>query len=79
MKAIAPNNWYQNLWFEMVDEGKIKVKRFDGVNFGFWKMQTEDYLYQKDLYLPLGGKTHKPKEMSDSEREILNRKALGAI
>ena len=51
----------------MVDEGKIKVKRFDGVNFGFWKMQTEDYLYQKDLYLPLGGKTHNPKEMSDGE------------
>ena len=42
-------------------------------------MKIGDYLYQKDLYLSLGGKTHKPKEMSDSEWEILDRKALGAI
>jgi len=37
------------------------------VNFELWKMQIEDYLYKKDFYLPLGGKTHKPKEMSDGE------------
>jgi len=30
-------------------------------------MQIEDYLYQKDLYLPLGGKAKKPKKMSDGE------------
>jgi len=42
-------------------------------------MQIEDYLYQKDPYLLLGEKTNKPKEMSDGEWEILDRKALGEI
>ena len=45
----------------MADEKKIRVERLNGVNFEFWKMQIKDYLYQKDLYLPLGRKTHKPK------------------
>jgi len=30
-------------------------------------MQIEDYMYQKDLYLPLGGKAQKSKEISDGE------------
>ena len=58
---------------------KIKVERFNGVNFRFWKMQIEDYMYLKDLYLSLNGKTHKPKEMSNVEWEILDRKTIGAI
>ena len=29
------------------DEGKVKIEKFDGADFGFWKMQIEDYLYQK--------------------------------
>ena len=29
------------------DEGKVKIEKFDGVDFGFWKMQIEGYLYQK--------------------------------
>ena len=40
-------------------------------------MQIEDYLYQKDLYLPLEGK--KPESMSDSEWMILDRKSLATI
>ena len=39
----------------------------------------EDYLYQKDIYLPLGGKARKPTSMIDEEWEILDRKALGTI
>ncbi|BBH08021.1 hypothetical protein Prudu_020102 [Prunus dulcis] len=35
------------------DEGKMKIEKFDGADFGFWKMQIEDYLYQKKLYQPL--------------------------
>jgi len=31
------------------DEGKVKIEKFDGANFGFWKMQIEDYLYQKKI------------------------------
>ncbi|KAH9572874.1 hypothetical protein CY35_02G174400, partial [Sphagnum magellanicum] len=34
------------------------------MNFSFWRMQMEDYLYQKDLYLPI---VEKPKDMSDEE------------
>ena len=39
----------------------------------------EDYLYKKDLYLPLGGKTKMPMGMKDEEWNLLNRKALGTI
>ncbi|KAK8919454.1 hypothetical protein KSP39_PZI021448 [Platanthera zijinensis] len=62
-----------------MEEGKVKIDKFDGKNFGFWKMQMKDYLYQRDLYLPLGGKKDKPKDMNDKKWEVLDRKALGAI
>jgi hypothetical protein len=39
----------------------------------------EDYLYQKDLFLPLCGVAKKPTSMKDEEWEILDRKALGMI
>jgi hypothetical protein len=42
-------------------------------------MQMEDYLYQKDLFLPLSGVAKKPAAMKDEEWEILDRKALGTI
>ena len=42
-------------------------------------MKMEEYLYQKDLYLSLGGKTKKSVTMKDEEYEVLNRKALGTI
>lgn len=63
----------------MADDNKSRIERFDGSNFGFWKMQVEDYLYQIDLYLPLEGKQVKPTDMMDREWEILDCKALGAI
>ena len=40
----------------MAEDGKFRVEKFNGKNFALWKMQMEDYLYQKDLYLPLSGK-----------------------
>ena len=46
-----------------------KIEKFDGTNFGFWKMQMEDYLYQKDLYLPLG---EKPTDMKDADWKLLD-------
>ena len=46
-------------------EDKTKIEKFNGHNFGWWRMQIEDYLYQKDLYLPLEGE--KPDSMSDSD------------
>ena len=39
----------------------------------------EDYLYQKDLFLPLGGVAKKPTTMKDEEWDILDKKALGTI
>ena len=39
----------------------------------------EDYLYQRDLYLPLSGKTMKPTSMTYKEWDILDRKARGTI
>ena len=63
----------------MADEGKFTVEKFIGQNFQLWKMQMEDYLYQKDLFLPLSGVAKKPASMKDKEWEILDRKVLGTI
>jgi hypothetical protein len=42
-------------------------------------MKMEYYLYQKDLFLPLGGIEKKSMTMKDEEWEVLDRKALGTI
>jgi hypothetical protein len=42
-------------------------------------MKMEDYLYQKDLFLPLGRIAKKSMTMKDEEWEVLDRKALGTI
>ena len=59
------------------DEGKVKLKKFYGANFGFWKMHIEDYLYQKKLYQPLSEKEAKGYE--DEDWTLLDRQALGVI
>ncbi|KAK2982064.1 hypothetical protein RJ640_003189 [Escallonia rubra] len=61
----------------MAKEGKGKIEKFNGMNFQWWKMQVEDYLYQNDLYLPLVGE--KPKALNASEWAILDRKALATV
>jgi hypothetical protein len=63
----------------MLEDRKFRVKKFNGKNYQLWKMQMEDYLYQKDLFLPLGRITKKPVAMKDEEWEILDIKALGMI
>jgi hypothetical protein len=63
----------------MVEDGKFRVEKFNGQNYQLWKMQMEDYLYQKDLFLPLGGIEKKLMTMKDEEWEVLDRKALGMI
>ena len=52
------------------DEEKIKIDKFDGKDFDFWKMQIENYLYQKRLHLPLGGK--KLEDMSQADGDLLD-------
>lgn len=39
----------------------------------------DDYLYHKDLFLPLGRITKEPTTMKDEEWEVLDRKALETI
>ncbi|CAO2827530.1 unnamed protein product [Amaranthus hypochondriacus] len=59
------------------DKGEVKLEKFDGKDFGFWKMQIGDYLYQKKLYQPLEEK--KPEGMQEAEWKLLDRQALGVI
>jgi len=51
----------------MVEETRnaSRIEKIDGTNFGFWRMQIKDYLYEKKLHLPLLGK--KPATMKDDE------------
>ena len=62
-----------------MEEGKFRVKKFKIQNYQLWKMQMEDCLYQKDLYLSLGEKTKQWMPMKDKEWEVLNIKVLGTI
>lgn len=39
----------------MEDDKKGKIEKFYGNNFLWIKMQMEDYLYQKNIYLSLIG------------------------
>ena len=53
------------------------IEKFDGTNFAYWRMQIEDYLYRKQLHLPLLGT--KPKAMKAEEWALLDRQVLGVI
>ena len=63
----------------MSEDGKFRVEKFNDQNYLLWKMQMEDYLHQKDLFLPLGGVAKNSMTMKDKEWEILDRKALRTI
>jgi hypothetical protein len=64
----------------MSEDGKLTVEKFNGQNYQLWKMSMEDYLYQKDLFLPLGGLAKiQSTTMKDEEWDILDRKSLGMI
>jgi hypothetical protein len=49
----------------MAEDGKFRVEKFNDQNYQLWKMKMEDYLYQKDLFLPLGGITKKSMTMKE--------------
>jgi len=63
----------------MVEDGRFRVKKFNGQDYQLWKMQMEDYLYQRDLYLPLSEKIKKSTSMIDTQWNILDKKELGTI
>jgi hypothetical protein len=64
---------------EMAEDGKFRVEKFNDQNYHLWKMEMEYYLYQKDLFLPLGQIENNMTTMKDEEWEVLDRKALGMI
>ena len=53
------------------------IEKFDGTNFAYWRMQIEDYLYGRQLHLPLLGT--KPEAMKAEEWALLDRQVLGVI
>ena len=53
------------------------IEKFNGIDFGLWRMQIEDYLYGKKLHLPLLGE--KLATMKDDEWTLLNRQVLEVI
>ena len=61
----------------MTGQGSSQIEKFDGSDFGYWKMQVEDYLYKKNLYQPLTGL--KREAMSATHWALLDRKALGFV
>jgi hypothetical protein len=63
----------------MAEDGKFRVEKFNGQNYQLWKMKMEYYLYQNDLFLPLGGIAKNLTAMKDEEWKALDRKALGTI
>ena len=50
------------------------IEKFDGTDFAYWRMQIEDYLYER---LPLLGT--KPEAMKAEEWALLDRQVLGVI
>ena len=61
----------------VLDKGKFEIEKFDGRDFGYWKMQIEDYLFQKQLHEPLLGEM--PENMKQKDWDLLDRQALGVI
>ena len=60
------------------EEGKgSRIEKFDGTDFAYWRMQSEDYLYGKKLHLPL--LETKPETMKDEDWNLLDRQVLGVI
>jgi hypothetical protein len=51
----------------MEENGKFRVEKFNGPNYQLWKMKMEDYLYHKDIFLPLGGIQKNPRTLKDEK------------
>lgn len=61
----------------MSEDTKIRIEKFEGQDFAWWKMQVEDLLCQKDLLQVLTG--NKPEKVKDDEWADMDRKALAVI
>lgn len=56
---------------------RLPVEKFNGIDYDFWRIQIEDYLYGKDLHLRLG--ENKPNVMKEEEYKLLDQKAMSVV
>ena len=54
-----------------------RIEKFDGIDFAYWRMQIEDYLYGRKLHFPLLGT--KLESMKAKEWALLDRQVIGVI
>ena len=62
----------------MVSSGIIKVEKFNGQSFEFWKLKMEDLLVDKDQWIMIDLGT-KPMGVSDEQWKNLDQKAKRRI
>ncbi|PON98554.1 Zinc finger, CCHC-type, partial [Trema orientale] len=55
------------------------MMKLNNSNWVIWKPRMEDYLYCEDLHKPIEGDEARPKEISDEEWYVLNRRAVAKI
>ena len=53
------------------DGKRSRIEKFDGIDFAYWRMRIEDYLYGKKLHMPRLGTKHET--MKDEEWNLLDR------
>ena len=61
----------------MTEDGKVSIQKFDGQKFGWWKMQIEALLCQKDLDVVF--EDEKPEKLSEADWKKLDKKARACI
>ena len=59
------------------EEGSTpEITKFDGLEYSYWRMQIEDFLFSKKLHLPLGSK---PEGVKVEDWNLLDRHVLEVI
>ena len=58
----------------MAEEGNFRVVKFNDQNYQLWKMQMEDYLYQKDMFYHWAEKQKQSTTMKDEEWAVLDKR-----
>ncbi|KAM0060946.1 putative RNA-directed DNA polymerase [Helianthus debilis subsp. tardiflorus] len=61
----------------MVVDGKVQIEKFDGKKFGWWKMQIEALLCQKDLDVVL--EDERLEKMPQADWDRMDKKARAVI
>ncbi|KAJ0551110.1 putative RNA-directed DNA polymerase [Helianthus annuus] len=61
----------------MAEDGKVQIVKFDGKKFGWWKMQIEALLCQKDLDVVL--EDERPEKMPQADWDRMDKKARAVI